>query len=110
MFKLKVKQGDKVKVITGKNKGKVGEILKVFPQENRVIVSGVNLAKTHVKPSATNHNGGIFQKELKIHISNLSHVDPKTGEATKVGIKILENGEKVRFAKKSGEIISKEGK
>ena len=69
----------------------------------------MNLAKIHTKPTRVS-NGGIFQKELKIHISNLSHVDPKNGEATKVGVKFLETGEKVRFAKKSGEIISKEGK
>ena len=110
MVKLKIKKGDKVKVITGKNKGKVGEVLRVFPAENRAIVSGINLAKVHLKPSAVNNNGGIFQKELKIHISNLSHLDPKSSEVTKVGIKVLENGKKVRFAKKSGEIISKEGK
>lgn len=109
MIKLKIKKGDKVKVITGKNKGKIGDVLKVFPVENKAIVSGVNLAKVHTKPSRTS-DGGILQRELKIHISNLSHIDPKTGEATKVGIKFLESGEKVRFAKKSGEIISKEGK
>lgn len=109
MHKLKVKKGDKVQVITGKNKGKVGEIIKVFPSENRVIVSGVNLAKKHTKPSQTSE-GGIVQKELPIHVSNVSHVDPKTNEITKIGYKTLEDGKKVRFAKKSGEIISKEGK
>lgn len=105
MIKLKIKKGDKVKVITGKDKGRIGDVLKVFPKENRAIVSGINLAKVHSKPSRMSE-GGIFQKELKIHISNLSHIDPKTGEATKVGMKILENGEKLRFAKKSGEIIA----
>jgi large subunit ribosomal protein L24 len=95
MIKLKIKKGDKVKVITGKSKGKIGDVLKVFPKENRALVSGVNLAKVHLKPSR-NNEGGISQKELLIHISNLSHIDP--------------NGKKVRFAKKSGEIISKEGK
>lgn len=109
MIKLKIKKGDRVKVITGKSKGKIGDVLKVFPKENRALVSGVNLAKVHLKPSR-NSEGGISQKELPIHISNLSHIDPKTGEITKVGIKTLENGKKVRFAKKSGEIISKEGK
>ena len=84
-------------------------VLKVFPKENRAIVSGVNLAKVHLKPSKDSE-GGISQKELTIHISNLSHIDPKTNDITKVGTKILENGKKVRFAKKSGEIISKEGK
>ncbi len=109
MHKLKVKKGDKVQVITGKNKGKVGEIIKVFPSENRVIVSGVNLAKKHTKPSQTSE-GGIIQKELPIHVSNVSHIDPKTNEITKIGYKTLEDGKKIRFAKKSGEIISKEGK
>ena len=109
MIKLKIKKGDKVKVITGKSKGKVGDVLKVFPKENRAIVAGVNMAKVHLKPSRDSE-GGISQKELTIHISNLSHIYPKTNDITKVGMKILENGKKVRFAKKSGEIISKEGK
>ena len=109
MIKLKIKTGDKVKVITGKNKGKIGDVVKVFPKENRAIVSGVNVAKIHLKASRTSE-GGISSKELPIHISNLSHIDPKTNEITKVGIKILADGKKVRFAKKSGEIISKEGK
>ena len=109
MSKLKIKKGDKVKVITGKSKGKVGDVLKVFPSEKKLIVSGVNLAKKHTKATQTSE-GGIVQKELPIHISNVSHIDPKTNEITKIGYKVLESGEKVRFAKKSGEIISKEGK
>ena len=109
MNKLKIKKGDKVKVVTGKNKGKVGDIIKVFPSDNKVIVSGVNLVKKHTKPSQTSE-GGIIQKELPIHVSNISYVDPKTNEATKIGYKTLDDGKKVRFAKKSGEIISKEGK
>lgn len=109
MTKLKVKKGDKVKVITGKSKGKVGDVIKVLPTENRVIVSGVNLVKKHTKPTQTSE-GGIVQKELPIHVSNVSHIDPKTGVATKVGYKILEDGKKVKVAKKSGEIITKEGK
>ena len=109
MSKLKIKKGDKVKVITGKSKGKIGDVLKVFPSEKKLIVSGVNLAKKHTKPTQTSE-GGIVQKELPIHVSNVSHIYPKTNEITKVGYKILEDGTKVRFAKKSGEIISKEGK
>lgn len=108
MIKLKIKKGDKVKVITGKSKGKVGEVLKVFPTDNRVIVSGVNIARKHTKPSQTSE-GGIIQKELPIHVSNVSHIDPKTNEITKIGYRI-EDGKKVRFAKKSNETISKEGK
>lgn len=109
MIMLKVKKGDEVVVITGKYKGKKGKILKVFPEDNKIIVSGVNLVKKHTKPSQVSE-GGIITKELPIHISNVAHIDPKTGESTKVGFKILENGSKVRVAKKSGEIIGKEGK
>jgi len=109
MHKLKIKSGDKVKVITGKDKGKVGNVVKVFPTDNKIIVAGVNLAKKHMKPSQTSE-GGIIQKELPIHISNVSHIDPKTSEITKVGFKILKDGKKVMIAKKSGEIIPREGK
>jgi len=109
MHKLKIIKGDKVQVVTGKNKGRIGEVLQVFPSKNRVIISGVNLAKKHVKPSQKNE-GGIIQKELPINISNVSHIDPKTKEMTKIGYKVLENGKKVRFSKKSGEIITNEGK
>jgi large subunit ribosomal protein L24 len=106
---MKIKTGDKVKVITGKNKGRVGDVLKVIPKENKVVVSGVNLVKRHTKPTQASE-GGIIKKELPIHVSNVSHIDPKTNEITKIGFKFLEDGKKVRFAKKSGEIISKEGK
>ncbi|MFK7973352.1 MAG: 50S ribosomal protein L24 [Rickettsiaceae bacterium] len=109
MNKMKIKKGDKVKVVTGKNKGKVGDVIKVFPAESKLLVAGVNLAKKHTKPTQ-NSEGGIVHKELPIHVSNVSHVDPKTNEITKIGYRILENGKKVRVAKKSGEIISKEGK
>lgn len=109
MVKLKVKTGDEVIVITGKNKGKRGKILKVLPKENKAIVAGVNIVKKHTKASQ-HSEGGIIQKELPIHISNIAHIDPKSGEATKISCKILENGTKVRVAKKSGEIIAQEGK
>lgn len=109
MIKLKIKKGDEVIVTTGKNKGKKGKVLKIFPEENRAIVSGINVARKHTKASQTS-DGGIVPKELTIHISNVAHIDPKTGEPTKVGFKILEDGSKVRVAKKSGEIISGEGK
>lgn len=105
MNKMKIKKGDKVRVITGKNKGKEGEVLQVFPKDSKVIVSGVNLVKKHTKPTQFSE-GGIIQKELPIHVSNVSHIDPKTGVVTKVGYKILEDGKKVKFAKKSGEILS----
>jgi len=109
MIKLKVKKGDEVVVITGKYKGKKGKILKVFPEDNKIIVSGVNLVKKHTKPSQISE-GGIITKELPIHISNVAHIDPKTGKPTKIAFKFLEDGSKVRMAKKSGEIIGKEGK
>ncbi len=109
MIKFKIKKGDEVIVITGKNKGKKGQVLKILPKENRAVVSGINVVKKHTKPSKVSE-GGIIQKELPIHISNIAHVDPKTGVPTKVGFKILADGSKVRVAKKSGEIIAKEGK
>ncbi|KJV80600.1 ribosomal protein L24 [Rickettsia hoogstraalii str. RCCE3] len=109
MIKLKVKKGDEVVVITGKHKGKKGKILKVFPEDSKVIVSGVNLVKKHTKPNQMSE-GGIITKELPIHISNIAHIDPKTGNPTKVAFKFLEDGSKVRVAKKSGEIIDKESK
>ncbi|MCC8406122.1 MAG: 50S ribosomal protein L24 [Rickettsia endosymbiont of Sceptobius lativentris] len=109
MIKLKVKKGDEVVVITGKHKGKKGKILKVFPEDSKVIVSGVNLVKKHTKPNQMSE-GGIITKELPIHISNIAHIDPKTGNPTKVAFKFLEDGSKVRVAKKSGKIIGKEGK
>jgi large subunit ribosomal protein L24 len=109
MIKLKIRKGDQVKIVAGKNKGRVGDVIKVFPLDNKVIVSGVNLAKKHTKPSQTSE-GGIIQKELPIHVSNVSHIDPKTGEITKIGYKTLEDGKKVRFARKSGEIIANKGK
>lgn len=108
MVKLKIRKGDNVKVITGKDKGKTGKVIRVFPEENRAVVSGVNLAKVHVKPSRVD-GGGIRTKELKIHISNLSIVDPKTSQPLKVGYKYLDDGSKLRFSKKTGEIIPKEG-
>jgi len=109
MIKLKVRRGDEVIVISGKCKGQKGEVLKVFPEKNKALVSGINLVKKHMKPTQT-HEGGIIQKELPIHISNISHIDPKTGNSTRIEFKILEDGSKVRVAKKSGMIIGKEGK
>lgn len=101
--KLSLKKGDKVVVIAGKDKGKKGEIIEVLLQLSRVRVSGVNVATLHTKPGKT--AGGIIKKELPIHVSNVSHVDPKTAKPTKVGFKVLKDGKKVRFAKKSGEVI-----
>lgn len=104
--KMKIKKGDRVIVLTGRSKGAVGDVLKVMPKENRAIVQGVNIAKRHTKPAAGS-TGGIVEKEASIHASNLAHVDPGTGKATRVGFKVLNDGRKVRFAKRSGEIIDK---
>ena len=100
----KIKKGDRVIVTTGRDKGKKGDVLKVFPSENRALVSGINIVKRHQRQTQT-QQGGIVQKESTIHLSNLAHVDPKSGDASRVGFKFLKDGRKVRFAKKSGEVI-----
>ena len=105
--KLHVKSGDTVVVITGKDKGKKGKILAAFPKDNRVVVEGVNMVKRHTKPNAANPQGGIVTKEAAIHVSNVMIADPKTGEASRIGYKVLADGTKVRYAKKSGEVIDK---
>ncbi|MCI5059821.1 MAG: 50S ribosomal protein L24 [Alphaproteobacteria bacterium] len=101
---MKIKKGDTVIVNTGKDKGKKGEVLKTIPTKSRVLVKGVNVVKKHQKPTQFNP-GGIVEKELSIHVSNVSLADPKTGEATRIGYKTLKSGNKVRVAKKSGETI-----
>ena len=101
---MKIKKGDKVIVITGKDKGKTGTVSKAFPKENRVVVSGVNMVKRHTKPSQENA-GGIVSKEASIHVSNVAIVDPKTGKASKIGSKTVDGGRKVRVARRSGEVI-----
>ena len=100
----KIKKGDRVIVTTGRDKGKKGEVLRVFPKENRAVVSNVNTMKRHQKQSQK-QAGGIVTKDMPISLSNLAHVDPKTGAATRVGWKVLGDGRRVRFAKKSGEVI-----
>jgi large subunit ribosomal protein L24 len=104
MGKLKIKSGDKVIVIAGDHKGIEGKVLRMFLDKNKVIVEGVNMVKKHEKPSAANPQGGIAEKEAPIHISNLSLLDPKSGEATRVGYR-MEDGKKVRFAKKSNQVL-----
>jgi large subunit ribosomal protein L24 len=103
--KLHIKKGDKVVVIAGKDKKKTGTVLAVFPKEQRALVQGVNIVKRHTKPNPANPEGGIIEKEAPIHVSNLMLADPKTGEPTRIGYKFLEDGTKVRYAKKSGEVI-----
>ncbi len=102
---MRIKKGDQVIVITGRDKGKTGEVVKAMPKENKVVVQGINLVKRHTKPSQESA-GGIISKESPIHVSNVAFIDPKSGKATRIGFKI-ENGQKVRVAKRSGEVISK---
>jgi large subunit ribosomal protein L24 len=102
--KFKIKKGDRVVVVTGKSKGKAGEVLRVMRSKDRVLVQGVNMVKRHTAPSQAGA-GGIVEKEAPLHISNVAHIDPKTSEATRVGFKALSDGRKVRYAKRSGEII-----
>jgi len=104
MMKFKIKKGDKVVVITGRDKGKSGEVLRVLREENRVIVQGVNMVKRHTRPGA-GQAGGIVEKEAAIHVSNVAHIDPKSNQPTRVGYKVLEDGRKVRVARRSGEVL-----
>ncbi|AWN54031.1 MULTISPECIES: 50S ribosomal protein L24 [unclassified Methylobacterium] len=100
----KVKKGDKVVVLTGRDKGRTGEVIQVMPKEDRALVRGINLVKRHTRQTQTTE-GGIISKEAAIHLSNLAVADPKDGKPTRVGFRILEDGRKVRFAKRSGDLI-----
>lgn len=108
--KFKIRKGDKVVVLAGKDKGKSGDVVKVMPSDARVIVQGVNMVKRHTKPGRTDA-GGIIEKEASVHISNVAHIDPKSGKPTRVGIRMVdakvkgEKPQKTRFARRSGEII-----
>jgi len=104
MPKVKIRKGDHVVVITGKDKGQRGEVLKVLPADNRAIVKGVAMVRRHQKQTAT-QDGGIVSKEAAVNISNIAIEDPKDGKPTRVGYKFLKDGRKVRFAKRSGEVI-----
>ena len=101
---VKIKKGDHVVVLTGRDKGKHGEVLKMMPEENRAIVKGIAMIRRHQRQTAT-QDGGIIAKEAAIHVSNLAIEDPKDGKPTRVGFKFLKDGRKVRFAKRSGEVI-----
>jgi large subunit ribosomal protein L24 len=103
---MHVKKGDKVMVISGKDKGKTGIILEAYPKQSRVLVEGINIVKKHAKPSQVNPQGGILNQEAPIHVSNVMPIDAKTGKPTRVGYTV-ENGKKVRVAKKSGEVLDK---
>ena len=100
----KIKKGDNVVVLAGRDKGRSGEVLTVMPKESRAVVQGINMVKRHQAQSAR-QEGGIISKEASIHLSNLAVADPKDGKPTRVGFKVLEDGRKVRFAKKSGDVI-----
>ena len=102
---MKLKKGDEVIVLAGKDKGKKGKIVKVIPDERRVVVDGVNMVKRHSKPSRTSA-GGMVEKAAPMHASKVALLDPKTGKATRVGYKLLEDGTKVRVARRSGEVIN----
>jgi large subunit ribosomal protein L24 len=104
--KLKIRKGDRVKVIAGRSKGKVGDVLRVLPTEQRVVVSGVNVIKRHTKPSRSGE-GGIIEREAAIHVSNVALLDPKSDQPTKVGFRFLEDGRKVRVARASGETLDR---
>lgn len=103
----KIKKGDRVVVIAGKSKGAQGEVLKVITETNRVVVQGAAMIKRHVKPSQTNPQGGIDSREAAIAVSNVAHIDPTDGKPTRVGFKTLEDGRKVRYAKRSGEVLDR---
>jgi len=102
--KFKIRKGDRVTVVTGKERGKTGEVLQVLRQDDRVLVQGVNMIKRHMRPSPANP-GGIIEREATLHISNVALIDPKSQEATRVGYRVLDDGRKVRFARRSGEVI-----
>jgi len=104
--KLKIRKGDRVKVIASRSKGKVGDVLRVLAADQRVVVSGVNVIKRHTKPSRA-ESGGIIEREAAIHVSNVALMDPKENKPTKIGFKFLEDGRKVRFARGSGETIDR---
>ncbi len=100
----KIRKGDRVVVTAGRDKGRTGEVRRVMPTDNRAIVAGVNLVRRHTRQTAQTE-GGILSKEAAIHLSNLAVVDPKTGKPTRVGFKVLDDGRKVRVAKRSGDLI-----
>ncbi|SHG11924.1 50S ribosomal protein L24 [Ornithinibacillus halophilus] len=103
---MHVKKGDKVKVISGKDRGKEGTVLEAYPKKDRVLVEGINMVKKHAKPSQENPQGGILNQEAPIHVSNVMPLDPKSGEPTRVGYE-ERDGKKVRIAKRSGEALDK---
>jgi len=106
MKKFKIRKGDRVVVTTGRDRGRTGEVLRVLRKDDRVLVQGVNLVKKHQRQTAR-QEGGIVEVEAPVHISNVAHVDPTDNKATRVGWKVLEDGRKVRFSRRSGEMIDR---
>jgi large subunit ribosomal protein L24 len=106
MPKMKIKKGDNVVVISGRDRGKSGQVLRVLPTERRLIVQGIHVARRHTKPRMGDP-GGIVDKELTIDVSNVAHVDPQSGKPTRIGYRTLDDGRKVRVARRSGEVIDK---
>lgn len=104
--KLKIRKGDTVTVVTGRDRGRTGEVLRVVPGQRRVVVQGVNMVKRHTKPSPASP-GGVIEKEATIDISNVALVDPGDGRPARVGFRVLEDGRKVRYARRSGEVIDR---
>jgi len=101
----KIRKGDQVQVLAGRDRGQRGEVVSVSPTDERALVRGVNMVKRHQKPSGMNSPGGIVEKEATIHLSNLALIDPAFDKPTRVGFKTLDDGKKVRVAKRSGEVI-----
>ncbi len=105
MAKRKIRKDDEVVVITGRDKGKRGSVLRVLTKDNRVLIEGVNMIKRHTAPTRDDPQGGIVEREAPVHISNVALIDPSNDEPTRVGYKTLEDGRKVRFARRSGEVL-----
>lgn len=102
----RIRKGDHVVVLVGKDKGKTGEVLRVLPKQQRVLVAGVNMIRRHTRPSQAGP-GGIMEREASLHVSNVAHIDPKDDKPTRIGFKFIEGGRKVRYAKRSGEVIDR---
>jgi large subunit ribosomal protein L24 len=103
----KIRKGDRVQVLAGRDRGKRGEVLSVAPKENRALVQGVNMVKRHQKPQGLSRPGGIIEKEAPIHLSNLALIDPVSDKPTRVGFRVLEDGKKVRISRASGEVLDR---
>jgi large subunit ribosomal protein L24 len=101
----RIRKGDKVIVIAGDAKGRTGEVLRVLPQQDKAVVQGVAIAKRHTKPKGMGQQGGIVEREMPVHLSNLALLDAESSKATRVGFRVLDDGRKVRVARKSGSLI-----